>query len=139
MIDPSAFESGPAPDGLRFWRLPDPPASEDFGCRVEVTVLLELLDLSDLDFALINAVVADVDRYLSAAVGFVEARLRADPADFGVAAAPESTGLDLPEVTFSDSGWLVRFAVAPFPVADPYGLLVEFDGDTPVHVEGTAD
>jgi len=139
VIDPSAFESGPAPDGLRFWRLTVPPESSAFGCRVEVNVLLELLDLTDLDFALINAVVADVDRYLSAAYEFVERRLREDPAYFGVTAVSEPPALDLPEVTFSDAGWLVRFAAAPFPIADPYGLLVEFEGDTPTQVDGTAD
>jgi hypothetical protein len=139
VIDPSAFEPGPAPDGMRCWRLPDPPESTMFGCRVEVTVLLELLELTDLDFTLVNAVVTNVDRYLGAAVELVERRLREDPAYFGVSSAPESPGLDLPEVTFSDGGWLVRFADAPYAVADPYGLLVEFDGDTPTSVDGTAE
>jgi hypothetical protein len=139
VIEPSTFEPGPAPDGLRFWRLPDPPESTSFGCAVEVAVLLEHLELTDIDFAQVNAVVTDLDRYLAAAVDFVAARLATDPAFFGVDAAPDRLGLDLPEVTFNDSGWMVRFAEAPYPIADPYGLMVEFDGDTPTDVEGTAD
>jgi hypothetical protein len=124
---------------LRCWRLPNPPSSTLYGCPVDVTVLLELLELPDADFVLINTVVADVDRYLTAAAEFVEQRLRDDPAFFGLTEPPAAPGLDLPEVTFSDAGWLVRFAEAPYPIADPYGLLVEFEGETPVLVDGTAD
>ena len=102
-------------------------------------MLLEQLELPDLDFVLIDAVVSDVDRYLRAAAEFVASRLRDDPGFFEVTEAPEELGLDLPEITFSDSGWLVRFAVAPFPIAEPLGLLVEFDGDSPVLLGGTAD
>ncbi|TDV53553.1 hypothetical protein [Actinophytocola oryzae] len=139
MIEPSTFVPGEAPDGLRLWRLPDPPVSAAFGLAVDVSVLLEHLELTDLDFTLIDAVVGDVDRYLAAATDFVARRVAEDPEAFGVPELPEPLGLDLPEVTFSDSGWLVRFAEAPFPVADPDGLLVEFTGDTPVDVEGTSD
>lgn len=139
VIEPSAFEPGPAPDGLRFWRLTEPPTSTSFGGPVEVMVVLEQLELTDLDFTWIDAVVADLDRHLRVAAEFVAARLREDPAHFEVDEAPAELGLDLPEVTFSDSGWLVRFAEAPFPIADPDGLLIEFDGDTPTRVDGTAD
>lgn len=139
MIEPSAFEPGPAPDGLRFWRLVEPPTSALFGCPVEVMVVLEQLELTDLDFTWIDAVVADLDRYLRVAEEFVAARVREDPGYFEVEQTPAELGLDLPEVTFSDSGWLVRFAEAPFPIADPDGLLIEFDGATPTRVDGTAD
>ena len=139
MISPADFTPEPAPDGLSCWRLPNPPSSTLFGCPVDVTVLLELLELPDADYALVNAVVSDVDRYLAAAVEFVSRRCKDDPAFFGLTEPPAELGLDLPEVTFSDSGWLVRFAQAPFPIADPYGLLVEFEGDTPTDIEGTAD
>ena len=73
VIEPSSFEVGDAPDGLRFWRLPDPPDSSEFGGAVEVNVLLEQLELTDLDFTQIDAVVNAVDRYLSAAEAFVDA------------------------------------------------------------------
>jgi hypothetical protein len=139
VVSPADFTPEPAPDGLRCWRLPNPPSSTLYGCPVDVTVLLELLELPDADFVLINTVVADVDRYLTAAAEFVEQRLRDDPAFFGLTEPPAAPGLDLPEVTFSDAGWLVRFAEAPYPIADPYGLLVEFEGETPVLVDGTAD
>lgn len=139
MVSPADFTPEPAPDGLSCWRLPNPPSSALFGCPVDVTVLLELLELPDADFVLINTVIADVDRYLAVAVEFVEQRLRDDPAFFGLTEPPADLGLHLPEVTFSDAGWLVRFAEAPYPIADPYGLLVEFEGETPVLVDGTAD
>lgn len=139
MIEPATFVSGPAPDGLELWQLPDPPSSTTYGCQVEVTVLLEQLSLADLDFELISAVVADVDRYLAAAEKLVASRVRDEPGFFGLTEAPDRLGLDLPEVTFSDSGWLVRFADAPFPIADPYGLIVEFSGHTPTLVSGTDD
>lgn len=139
MIEPSAFVSGPAPDGLELWLLPEPPASAAYGHDVEVTVLLEQLSLADLDFELISDVVANVDRYLAAAADLVASRVREEPTFFGLTAAPDELGLDLPEVTFNDSGWLVRFAEAPFPIADPYGLLVEFTDRTPTTVSGTDD
>jgi hypothetical protein len=139
VIEPSSFVPGPAPDGLAHWRLADPPTSTLFGREVPVFVLLERLTLPDLEFAQVTAVVTDVDRYLSAAVDLVVSTLRADPAFFGLTAVPDEPGLGEPEVTFGDSGWLVRFAEAPFPIADEYGLTVEFDGDTPTTVEGTAD
>jgi len=139
VIEPSSFEVGDAPDGLRFWRLPNPPDSAEFGGAVEVTVLLEQLELTDLDFTRIDAVVNAVDRYLGVAAAFVAAKVREDPEFFGVTSVGERLGLDQPEVTFSDAGWMVRFAQAPFPIAEPFGLLVEFEGDTPVRVDGTAD
>lgn len=139
MISPADFTAEPAPEGLSCWRLENPPTSTLFGSTVEVTVLLELFELPDVDFALVNAVVADVDRYLTAAVDFVTRRLNDDPTFFGLPNPPTTPGLDLPEVTFSDAGWLVRFAEAPFPIADPYGLLVEFDAETPTDIEGTTD
>jgi hypothetical protein len=138
VIEPATFVSGPAPDGLELWELPDPPSSKRYD-RVEVTVLLERLSLADLDFELISDVVANVDRYLEAAENLVASRVREEPEFFGLTAAPDEVRLGLPEVTFSDSGWLIHFTEAPFPIADPYGLFVEFTDRTPTLVSGTDD
>ncbi|WP_218172429.1 hypothetical protein OH786_36260 (plasmid) [Streptomyces atratus] len=61
--------------------------------------------------------------------------------------AEELSWLDLPELplavpeatVWADQTWAVRFAESRFRLADPYGILVTFDGAQPVDVQGLDD
>ncbi|MFD8319032.1 hypothetical protein [Kitasatospora purpeofusca] len=62
--------------------------------------------------------------------------------------APEELSwLDLPElplagpevVVWADRTWAIRFTESRFRLADPFGILVTFDGTRPVDVQGPED
>lgn len=122
MIGPGDFDERPAPAGMRFWQLREPPESALLPGPVPVDVLLEHRDLPDLDLVHLTAVVADVDRHLAAALDFARGRMAGKP-------------LSDPGVVVNDDGWLIHFAGGP----DPYGLAVHFDGDRPVEVADLSD
>lgn len=47
-------------------------------------------------------------------------------------AAPEA-------IVWADRTWAIRFAESGLRIADPYGILVTFDGTRPVDIEGLDD
>jgi hypothetical protein len=78
--------------------------------------------------------VADVDRYLTAALDYVRQRMAEDPALFGVPEPLDDVPLTGPAIAVNDDSWLVHFAEG-LPICVPYGLAVHFRGDQPVEVE----
>ncbi|KQX46127.1 hypothetical protein ASE09_15620 [Streptomyces sp. Root66D1] len=90
---------------------------------------------------LAHDVVDHFDAYVDQALEYCRTRLR-EPR-FGLA-AEELTWLDLPELplavpeatVWADRTWAIRFAESRLALADPYGLLVTFDGTRPVDVQG---
>jgi hypothetical protein len=138
VIGREGFDEQPAPDDLRFWQLREPPRSALHGNPVPVDVVLQHRDLTEEDLAHVTAVVADVDRYLTAAVDFVRQRMAEDPAFFGVEEPLDDVPLTGPAIAVNDDSWLVHFAEG-LPICDPYGLAVHFRGDQPVEVEDLSD
>jgi hypothetical protein len=143
-----AFEVLDAPRGIRCWGADAPAVRWAGGQGVRIYVVRER-DEPDfpagVDAGLIREVLADLDRYVHMALGYVRASLLTDPGFFGlsdddVAAyeALEAHELPLsdPDLTFrTGDEWDLRFAEGSMPICDPYGIIVTFDRDRPVRVE----
>ncbi|MFI5844047.1 hypothetical protein ACIA8K_30560 [Catenuloplanes sp. NPDC051500] len=142
------FQRLEAPDGIRCWGTEAPAVPWAGGREVRIYVVRERdePDFPDgLDQELIRDVVADLERYVHAALGYLRASLLSDPGFFGltdddVAAyeALEAHELPLsePDLTFrTGDEWDLRFAEGSLPICEPYGLIVTFDRDRPVRVE----
>lgn len=137
------------PGGLRVWGVAEPPRSGLYGAPVEVNVLLEAGEEPErLDLSLLGEVVADVDRFVGAALGLVRRVLAAEPEVLGLTA--EEAGrhlagsdaelpLGAPQIDFHLDGWQLRFTEGALPVCDPYGAAVVFDGLRPVRFEDLRD
>ncbi|MFJ5097218.1 hypothetical protein [Streptomyces sp. NPDC088557] len=84
-----------------------------------------------------DALVAEARRYC---------RTRLGEERFGLT-AEEVALLDLPDLplggpeatVWADGSWAVLFTESRFRLGDPYGILVTFDGTSPVDVEGVGD
>ncbi|MCI3222524.1 hypothetical protein GXP76_10085 [Streptomyces sp. NP-1717] len=82
--------------------------------------------------------------FVDQALEYCRTRLR-EPR-FGLT-AEEQVWLDHPElslgvpeaIVWADRTWAIRFAESRLRLADPYGVLVTFDGTGPVEVEGLDD
>lgn len=142
-----AFVSVPAPDGQAMWSPPGPVTSTLFRAPIEVNVLLSPGEVANA--ALITEVLAHIDEYLSAALRFLHRALLSDPSAFGLS-EPETTRyhrfdpaafpVDHPQLNFyAGDEWLLRFAEGTFPICDPYGVGVTFDGTEPLRVEDLSD
>ncbi|MET9401671.1 hypothetical protein [Kitasatospora sp. NPDC002965] len=137
------------PGGLRVWGVTEPPRCARGGEPVEVNVLLEAgEEPGQVDRTLLGEVVAEVDRFVGAALGFVQRVMASDPGSLGLSAeeaghylaAPAAElPLGAPQVDFFVDGWQLRFTEGSLPVCDPYGLAVVFDGRRPVRVEDLSD
>lgn len=141
-------------NGLSVWSVDDgyvPQAGEPRATAlfehysIPVDLILddtEHLDRVDLPF--VAEVLADVDHYLVAGMRFVHRRLLAGPAWFGLTTGgldnhrefrPADFPLDLPRFVFYPGGeWLLYFQRGGFPICEPIGLHVWFDGRQPVRV-----
>ncbi|MDV9188869.1 hypothetical protein R6L23_11695 [Streptomyces sp. SR27] len=88
--------------------------------------------------------VSRFDAFVDQALEYCRIRLREPQFEL---AAEELAWLDLPELplalpeatVWADQTWAIRFAESRFDLADPYGLLVTFNGTQPVDVQGLDD
>ena len=89
---------------------------------------------------LVHDVASRFDVFVDRAVGYCRARLRERRFDL---TSEELSWLDLPElplavpvaVVWADQSWAIRFTESRFRLADPYGILVTFNGTQPIDVE----
>ncbi|MFD3482215.1 hypothetical protein [Streptomyces sp. NPDC058665] len=95
-----------------------------------------------LQFA--HDIVSRFDVFADQALEYCRTRLR--ESHFGLT-TEELAWLDLPElplavpeaIVWADRTWAIRFTESRLRLADPYGVLVTFDGTRPVDVEGIDD
>ncbi|MEU9320531.1 hypothetical protein [Streptomyces sp. NPDC048295] len=93
---------------------------------------------------LAHDVVSRFDAFVEQALEYCRIRLREPHFALTV---EELSWLDLPELplavpgatVWADRTWAVHFAESRFRLADPYGILVTFDGTQPVDVQGLDD
>ncbi|MFF5931989.1 hypothetical protein [Streptomyces hydrogenans] len=93
---------------------------------------------------LVHDVASRFDVFVDRAVGYCRARLRERRFDL---TSEELSWLDLPElplavpeaVVWADQSWAIRFTESRFRLADPYGILVTFNGTQPIDVECVED
>ncbi len=89
-------------------------------------------------------VVSSFDVFVDRAVRYCRTRLRERHFEL---TAEELSWLDLPElplagpeaVVWADRTWAIRFTESRFRLADPFGILVTFNGTQPVDVQGLED
>ncbi|MFB7675862.1 hypothetical protein ACFC26_31095 [Kitasatospora purpeofusca] len=89
-------------------------------------------------------VVSSFDVFVDRAVRYCRTRLRERHFEL---TPEELSWLDLPElplagpeaVVWADRSWAIRFTESRFRLADPFGILVTFNGTQPVDVQGLED
>ncbi|MFE6750625.1 hypothetical protein ACFVGM_32565 [Kitasatospora purpeofusca] len=98
----------------------------------------------DVVLQLVLDVVSDFDVLVDRAARYCRTRL--GERHFGLT-SEELGWLDLPElplagpeaVVWADRTWAIRFTESRFRLADPFGILVTFNGTRPVDVQGLDD
>ncbi|WP_159394287.1 hypothetical protein [Streptomyces sp. NRRL S-495] len=93
---------------------------------------------------LVLDVVSNFDVFVDRAVRYCRTRLRERHFEL---TPEELSWLDLPElplagpevVVWADRTWAIRFTESRFRLADPFGILVTFNGTQPVDVQGPKD
>lgn len=89
-------------------------------------------------------VVSSFDVFVDRAARYCRTRLRERHFEL---TPEELSWLDLPElplagpeaVVWADRTWAIRFTESRFRLADPFGILVTFNGTQPVDVQGSED
>lgn len=130
----SALTLNTSEDGLRYLQGNYDTPSDINGGKVYVSVQV-LADSRDNEAGLeaFQRVMADLGGWIAQAASYLEGVYRSDPALLGAdGASPLPAGVpvvDGPEVIFhSEDEWSILFAVGVFPVCEPYGIMVNFQG-----------
>ncbi|MFF0224887.1 hypothetical protein [Streptomyces sp. NPDC004629] len=132
-----------SPPSLACWSgcFPEPAGAVETG----LSLLIEPAappEEATLRFA--HDVMSRFDVLVDQAVEYCRTRLRESQFEL---TAEELSWLDLPELplavpeatVWADQSWAIRFTESRFRLADPYGILVTFNGTQPVDVEGLDD
>lgn len=132
-----------SPDSLACWTgcFPEPADAGETGMSLVIEPAAPPEEAT-LHFA--QDVVSRFDVFVGQALEYCRTRLR-EP-HFGLT-PEEPSWLDLPELplavpdatVWADRTWAIRFAESRLRMADPYGILVTFNGTQPVDVEGLDD
>ncbi|MFJ9433985.1 hypothetical protein ACIRQY_30625 [Streptomyces sp. NPDC101490] len=133
----------PSPPDLACWTgsRPEPTGG---GSAVVSVVTEPAAPPDEATLRLAHDVVDRFDALIAEARRYCRTRLREER--FGLTA--EEVGLlDLPDLplagpeatVWADGSWAVLFTESRFRLGDPYGILVTFDGASPVDVEGVDD
>ncbi|MFE7467994.1 hypothetical protein ACFU6R_28320 [Streptomyces sp. NPDC057499] len=138
-----AWERTESPPSLACWTgsFPEPAG----GNAVDISLVMEpAAPPEEVTLQLAHDVVSRFDVFVDRAARYCRTRLR--ERHFGLT-AEELSWLDLPElplaapeaVVWADRTWAIRFTESRFRLAEPYGILVTFNGTQPVDVEGIED
>ncbi|MEE1738783.1 hypothetical protein PUR49_20040 [Streptomyces sp. BE147] len=140
--------------GLALKRTESPPSLACWtGCFPEsaggnaaaISLVIEPAALpEEVTLQLAHDVVSRFDVFVDQAVRYCWTRLRERHFEL---TPEELSWLDLPElplavpeaVVWADQTWAIRFTESRFRLADPYGILVTFNGTQPVDVQGLED
>ncbi|MDX3310614.1 hypothetical protein P1S61_16325 [Streptomyces sp. ME08-AFT2] len=140
--------------GLAFTRTESPPSLACWtGCFPEsaggnaavVSLVIEpAAPPEEVTLQLAHDVVSRFDVFVGQALRYCRTRLRERHFEL---TPEELSWLDLPElplavpeaVVWADQTWAIRFTENRLRLADPYGILVTFDGTQPVDVQGIED
>lgn len=114
--------------------------------NVSFNIMLENTpDLQAVDIHFIREAAGNALSYVDKAIAFVRKDMLLRPDFYRITAeqAGEYAELDLlatPEFNFyEDKEWYIKFAEGVFPICEPYGLIVLFNGMVPVGVEDMSD
>ncbi|MFJ4091788.1 hypothetical protein ACIPYS_09410 [Kitasatospora sp. NPDC089913] len=132
-----------SPPSLACWSgfFPGPMGAAEIGTSLVIEPAAPP-DEATLRFA--HDIVTQFDVFVDRASEYCRTRLR--EARFGLT-TEELSWLDRPELplagpeatVWADRTWAIRFTESRLRLADPYGILVTFDGRRPVDVEGLDD
>ncbi|MET9662563.1 hypothetical protein [Streptomyces sp. NPDC006510] len=132
-----------SPPYLACWSgyFPGPEGSEPAGMNV---VIEPAAPPEETTLQLAHDVVSRFHDFVAQALEYCRTRLRERRFDL---TAKELSWLDLPELplavpeatVWADQTWAIRFTESRLRLADPYGILVTFNGTQPVDLQGIDD
>lgn len=141
----SALTLNTSEDGLRYLQGNYDTAASINGGKVYVSVQV-LADSRDNEagLAAFERIMADLGTWIARAQTFLESVYRADPEILGgddTFELPAGVAVvDGPEVIFhSEDEWSILFADGVFPICEPYGIMVNFQGGKVVDFTDLSD
>ena len=115
------------------------------GCEKGFCVILDSPDIetADIDIDFIISIIQNWKSYIEKTWDFIESKLQSQPELFGIGKneadkyLTESTiPVDLPRFLFYEIyEWAIQYSECAFPIGDPYGICIYFDGEQPIAIE----
>ena len=113
------------------------------GCEEGFCVILDNPDIDTADIDFIISIIQNWKSYIEKALDFIKAKLQSQPELFGIGKdeadkyLTESTiPVDCPRFMFYEKcEWTIQYNECAFPIGDPYGMGVNFDGEQPIAIE----
>lgn len=107
------------------------------------SIILNTSELRSANLDFIRSVLQNWREYLSKAEHEIQAQIGKSPEKFGLQRAPfpeTEIPAEQPQFLFYDeTEWGLHFEICTLPVGEPFGLMVEFSGDTPTDVYGLSE
>ena len=107
------------------------------------SIILNTSELQSANLDFIRSVLQNWREYLSKAEHEIQAQIGKSPEKFGLQRAPfpeTEIPAEQPQFLFYDeTEWGLHFEICTLPVVEPFGLMVEFSGDTPTDVYGLSE
>ena len=107
------------------------------------SIILNTSELRSANLDFIRSVLQNWREYLSKAEHEIQAQIGNSPEKFGLQRAPfpeTEIPAEQPQFLFYDeTEWGLHFEICTLPVGEPFGLMVEFSGDTPTDVYGLSE
>ena len=123
--------------------LPEPASYVFFYAIFNLRKLFYLIELQSANLDFIRSVLQNWREYLSKAEHEIQAQIGKSPEKFGLQRAPfpeTEIPAEQPQFLFYDeTEWGLHFEICTLPVGEPFGLMVEFSGDTPTDVYGLSE
>ena len=95
------------------------------------------------DTEILFSIILNTSELQSANLDFIRSVLGKSPEKFGLQRAPfpeTEIPAEQPQFLFYDeTEWGLHFEICTLPVGEPFGLMVEFSGDTPTDVYGLSE
>ena len=129
------FQKGPDPIHCWTGRIAD--------TEILFSIILNTSDLGSANLDFIHSVIQNWREYLAKAEHEIGIQIVKSPKKFGLQCAPfpeTEIPAEQPQFLFYDgTEWGLHFQICSLPVGEPFGLMVEFLGDTPTDVYGLSE
>lgn len=129
------FQKGP--DSIHCWtgRIAD--------TEILFSIILNTSELRSANLDFIRSVIQNWRDYIAKAEHEIWVQIVKSPEKFGLQCAPslkKELPVEQPQFLFYDgTEWGLHFEICSLPVGEPFGLMVEFSGDTPTDVYGLSE
>lgn len=131
---------------LTFWKGPNPIhcwTGRIADTEIMFSIILNTPELGVANLDFICSVLQNWRDHIAKAEHEIQVQSVKSPEKFGLRRAPfpqKELPVEQPQFLFYDgTEWSLHFQICSFPEGEPFGLVVEFSGDTPTDVYGLSE